>query len=237
MEVEAFDLERMFLGDMDAIFLLEIVFRTVFMYGFALLLIRALGKRGLGQIAPFEFVIIIALGSAVGDPMFSADVPLLHSMVVVSLVVVMNQTLSRATQNNRKLEAYVQSYPACLVKDGRLEVETLARERISRDEVFSAMRLAGAEHLGQVKRAYLEPNGQFSAFLGNADEVRPGLSLCTPGDEARDNPLGAGAVAPEEGDYACAHCGHSDPLKAGDAVSPCPSCGDTIWEPAMTSVS
>ena len=46
-----------------------------------------LGKRGMGELSPFELVIIVALGSAVGDPMFYADVPLVHGIIVITVVV------------------------------------------------------------------------------------------------------------------------------------------------------
>jgi uncharacterized membrane protein YcaP (DUF421 family) len=55
------------------------------MYLYALLLVRLLGKRGMGQLAPFDFVIIIALGSAVGYPMFYPDVPVLHAMAAITV--------------------------------------------------------------------------------------------------------------------------------------------------------
>ncbi len=58
----SFDLYRIFLGDQPPGFFLEIMFRTVVMYLYVLLLLRLLGKRGMGQLSPFEFTIIIALG-------------------------------------------------------------------------------------------------------------------------------------------------------------------------------
>ena len=234
--VNAFDLDRIFLGDLELLFLVEVVFRTVIMYGYALLLIRLLGKRGLGQLSPFEFVIIIALGSAVGDPMFSPDVPILHSMVVISVVVVLNRLLASATQRHEKLESYLESYPACVVRDGRIEVEALVKERVSNQEVLSAMRLAGAEQLGQVKRAYLEPSGRFSAFLATNGEAVPGLALYPPDGELRQEPLTEGSYVPHEGDYACGQCGYSVHLSSGSSVAPCPACAETAWEPAITTV-
>jgi hypothetical protein len=69
-EYQGFDLERMFIGEFSPVLLAEIAVRTVVMYVYALAVVRFIGKRGLGQVTPFEFVIVIALGSATGDPMF-----------------------------------------------------------------------------------------------------------------------------------------------------------------------
>ena len=72
-EVETFDLHRIFLGDTSAWFLLEVIFRTTFMFVYTLILVRTTGKRGLGELSPFELLLVVALGSAVGDPMFYPD--------------------------------------------------------------------------------------------------------------------------------------------------------------------
>ena len=94
----------MFFGDGDAIFLVEIVIRTVVLYAFALLMVRLMGKRGMAQLTPFEFVIIVALGSAVGDPMFYPDVPLTHGFVVIVTVVAAQRLLTYLTSRNEGLE-------------------------------------------------------------------------------------------------------------------------------------
>lgn len=92
-EIQVFDWKRIFLGDLEPAFALEVAFRTGFMFAYTIILVRLLGKRGIGQLSPFELVIIIALGSAVGDPMFYPDVPLFHAMVVVTVIVLLQRAL------------------------------------------------------------------------------------------------------------------------------------------------
>ncbi len=88
--VVPFDLVRMFLGSEPPLFYLEILVRTCVVYLYALVLIRWVGGRGVAQMSTVEFLLVIALGSAVGDAMFYPDVPLLHAMLVISAVVVIN---------------------------------------------------------------------------------------------------------------------------------------------------
>ena len=80
--LSVFDWHRLFIGDLTPWFLAEVAFRTVFMFGWLLLMIRWIGKRGAGQFSILELSIIVALGSAAGDPMFYPEVPLLHAMLV-----------------------------------------------------------------------------------------------------------------------------------------------------------
>lgn len=158
------EFERIFIGDAPLAFALEIAFRTAFMYLYTLALVRLLGKRGMGQLSPFEMVIIVALGSAVGDPMFYADVPLFHGVIVVTVVVALERVLVRLTERNRMLERLIESSPVLLVTDGEIDMGALDREDLSLAELYMSLREHGIEHLGEVRRAYLEPNGKVSVY-------------------------------------------------------------------------
>ncbi|HUF53921.1 MAG TPA: DUF421 domain-containing protein [Dehalococcoidia bacterium] len=228
-DVSPFDLERMFLGDFDMLFLAEVAVRTGIIYLFALLLVRFLGKRGQGQLSPFEFVIIIALGSAVGDPMFYADVPLVHSMIVITVVVVFNRGLDYAVSNSSKVEVFVESTPTCVVVDGRLELKDLDRERVAHDELFMVLRQSGVEQLGQVRRAYLEPSGQVSWFAYLPDDVRSGLPLQPRADPEFPERFSEGVAVPDAGTWVCTYCGETYPLEIGNEFPKCPRCEEGEW--------
>jgi uncharacterized membrane protein YcaP (DUF421 family) len=184
---QGFDLYRIFVGDQPLTFLLEILFRTTVMYVYVLLL-RLLGKRGRGQLSPFEFVIIIALGSAVGDPMFYPEVPLLHGLVVVTAVVAMTRLIIHLSNRSEAVEQFLEGQPCCIVDDGELNLEAIDAERISREELFMLLRERNVSQLGEVRRAYLEPSGVISAFRAKDDQCRPGLPIVPPFDEMAPAP-------------------------------------------------
>jgi uncharacterized membrane protein YcaP (DUF421 family) len=158
------EFDRIFLGDFSLELVLEIVLRTAIMYLFTLGLIRVLGKRGMGELSPFELVIIVALGSAVGDPMFYADVPLIHGIIVITVVVSLQRALVELTERHKALERLIESHPVCVVHSGQLLFEAMEHEDLSEAEVFMALREQGIEFLEEVRRAYLEPSGKMSVF-------------------------------------------------------------------------
>jgi uncharacterized membrane protein YcaP (DUF421 family) len=86
------DFGRILFGSESPLFLFEIVVRTAIVYVYALVLLRWLGSRTIGQLSTVEFLLVIALGSAVGDAMFYPDVPLIHALLVVTIVVLANKT-------------------------------------------------------------------------------------------------------------------------------------------------
>ena len=158
------EFDRIFFGDLSLEVVLEIILRTTVMYLYTLALIRLLGKRGLGQLSVFELVILIALGSAVGDPMFYEDVPLVHGLLVITVIVTLERLLVKLTERNARVERLVESFPVLLVKDGVLLDDAIDQEDLSRREVYMGLRQEGVESLGEVKRAYLEPSGRLSVF-------------------------------------------------------------------------
>ena len=117
---QALDLKRLFLGDVPLLFYVEIAFRTFMMYGYALVMLRLIGKRSQRQLSIFEFAIVIALGSAVGDPMFYPQVPLLHGMIVITVIVGLNKLLEELVKNYELMETFVEGSPSLLVQDGYL---------------------------------------------------------------------------------------------------------------------
>jgi uncharacterized membrane protein YcaP (DUF421 family) len=226
----SFDLYRIFIGDQPAIFFLEILFRTVVMYLYVLLVLRLMGKRGMGQLSPFEFTIIIALGSAVGDPMFYPEVPLLHCLAVVTVVVAITRFVTYLSNRSESIEDFLEGQPRCIVDDGALDLEALDGERFSREELFMLLREKGVRQLGQVQRAYLEPSGGVSAFRAPEDRCKPGLPVIPPYDEWTP-PRGMtvdSAARKADLTYACWKCGHTEEAANG-AASTCGRCEGDAW--------
>lgn len=227
-----FDLHRIFLGDLPWTFVLEIAFRTGVMFTYALLMVRVIGKRGLAQITPFEYLLIVAIGSSVGDPMVMPDVPLLHGMAVLTFVVLLHQAYVRVTERSERLEALMQGETVTLVADGRMNIEAMHEEGISDEELFEGLRLAGVEHLGEVRRAYLEMSGNLSVFRYAAHAVRPGLPLTPACDAEAPGRHRAGAPAEMDGPYACWRCGEVVRPSPGAPLAQCPRCGGAEWAEA-----
>jgi uncharacterized membrane protein YcaP (DUF421 family) len=72
--IEVFELTRILIASVPWLFLAEVILRSAFMFIFALVIMRLLGRRAVDQLTSFDLLIIIALGSAMGDPMFYPDV-------------------------------------------------------------------------------------------------------------------------------------------------------------------
>lgn len=161
------ELVRIFLGEAGwagLAMLAEIVLRTVVMYLYTMLLARMVGQGGVGQLGPFEFVLVIAVGSAAGDPMFYPDVPLLHGILVITVVILLHRITGYLLGRNRRLEAAVEGEPVMLVHEGEVREDAVEASSITRRELMMLLRERGIREVGEVQRAYLEPSGSLSVF-------------------------------------------------------------------------
>lgn len=229
--VVPFDLIRMFLGSDPALFYLEIVFRTCIIYGYALLLIRWVGGRGIAQMSVVEFLLVIALGSAVGDGMFYADVPIFYSMLVITLVIVINKGLDILIFRFRPVEKALDGRTAEVIRDGVIDTRILRRRKLGQSELFEGLRENGYRNLGEVRVAYLESSGRFSTF--SQSQPRPGLPIEPAWDIEPPVTVGPGTKIGQDRRLACCSCGF---VLAGNlAITPyhCPHCQGKSWTAAV----
>ena len=231
--IVAFDFGRMFLGDEPPLFLLEIAIRTVIIYVYTLVLIRWIGSRSIAQLSLVEFLLVIALGSAVGDAMFYPDVPLVHCMVVITVVVLLDKALSFVLSRNSKLEDIIEGKSVEIVRDGVISCQALEGLNYGHDELFEQLRLREVEHLGQVRAAYLETNGSLSVFTETDHPARPGLLIDPPWDVQQPRKWKAGTVLKNGGGaMACARCGTTNEVAHDEVLPSCQNCNGDIWHGA-----
>lgn len=162
--LQSLDWQKMFLGDASPTFLVEIAVRTFIIYAYSLLLIRWIGGRGIGQMSIVEFLLVVALGSAVGDAMFYPDVPLIHAMLVITLVVCFNKLIDIGICASPRIRRVFSGRSMAVVQNGRIDMAALRHLKISREELFEGLRDKGIRNLGRVELAFLETGGHFSVF-------------------------------------------------------------------------
>lgn len=206
--LQAIDWRMMFLGDAPPVFLIEIGIRTVIIYGYSLLLIRWIGGRGIGQMSVVEFLLVVALGSAVGDAMFYPNVPLIHAMLVITLVVGINKLIDIAMCANPRVRRVFAGQSVLVVDQGRIDLAELRNLKLTREELFEGLRDKGIRNLGRVDQAYLEAGGHFSVFprKGRVSGLAL-LPLESPPARPGDPRVCMNCAAPvQTSDRACPHC-------------------------------
>ena len=133
--------------------------------------------------------------------------------------------LSLWSFKSRSVELLTQGDVGILLKDGRLLPEGMAWEHFSPEKIFASLRAQGVEHLGQLRRVYLEPSGDLSLIRYKSQ--RPGLLIIPELDSTH------GRYEKAEDHYACSNCGNvvgSD----HEPLDYCDYCGEPRWTEAVT---
>ena len=228
-DITPFDWHRILLSDeAPPLFLAEVALRAVVMYLLILGALRISGRRGVRQLSLFELTIILGLGSAAGDAMLYHDTPLLHALVVFGVVMGLYVLFNRLTEQLPRFGDWLEGVPVQVVNEGRLCHEALRNERFTLKELFGELRQFQVEHLGQVRRAYLEATGQVSVFFYAPADTRPGLGIWPEALKEATEAIAA------PGDYACASCGYVATWPPA-ARHECPVCGGGCWVQASTA--
>ena len=222
---EIFEWNRIFYNDLPENFALEVIFRSTVMFTILLLTLKLAGKRGVKQLSIFETVIIIALGSAAGDPMFYEDVGIVPAAIVFTVIIILYRSVTWLTGKSKKFEEFIEGKTECLINNGKFSIATFKKESLAQDEFFSELRIKSIEHLGQVKHAFIETSGEISVFFYEDEEVKYGLPILPAAFNKKNK------IIESDGIHACTFCGHTEEQKPGTAT--CEVCKKDEWVPAM----
>jgi uncharacterized membrane protein YcaP (DUF421 family) len=140
----------------------EYILRAVLIYVFLLVLLRLTGRRQVGQLAPFDLVLLLVLSNAVQNAMNGGDNSLLGGLILAVTLVVLNYGLGVATYRSKRLERLVEGRPEVLVHNGKLFPKVLARANITHHELDAALRHAGYASVEEVRYVVLENNGSIT---------------------------------------------------------------------------
>jgi uncharacterized membrane protein YcaP (DUF421 family) len=153
----------------------ELIVRAVVVYVFLLILLRLTGKRQVGQLAPFDLVLLLVLSNAVQNSMNAGDNSLVGGLISAATLILLNYTVGIATWRNKKLEKLIEGKPQILIHNGKLFEDVVANARLTHHEIQAALRLGGCTCVEEVHAAILENNGEISIVprKGNAAPTGP----------------------------------------------------------------
>lgn len=209
--------QELLLGHEGQSFLLEIALRTFIMFLLVLILLRLTGKRSIKQLSIFEIVMIIALGSAAGDPMIYKEIGILQALVVFMVVLASYKFITYLITKSQKIETFLEGKAIYIIHDGHAALESIKHTDLAMDEFFAELRVLNISHLGQVKKALLETNGHVSVLYFDDQDVVPGLPIWPKEWNKKSS------FIEKEGVYACSLCGFTLTLPVGKGGK-CPFC-------------
>ncbi|MGB6192331.1 MAG: YetF domain-containing protein [Terracidiphilus sp.] len=140
---------------------LEKLLRPVIVYLVLVLLLRIFGKRELAQLNPFDLVVLLSLSNTVQNAIIGDDNSVTGGIIGAFSLLGINWLVVRVLFRSPQLTRILEGRPALLIRNGQIDTKALQREALSREELIEVIHRQGFEHLHDVKRCELEPNGGF----------------------------------------------------------------------------
>ena len=140
----------------------ELVVRGLVVYVFLILLLRLTGKRQIGQLSPFDLVLLLILSNAVQNSMNAGDNSLIGGLISATTLVAVNYLVGLITFKSKKLETIIDGRPQVLIHEGVLFEDVMNEAKLTRRELDATLRQSGHFEIKDVKLAILENNGSVS---------------------------------------------------------------------------
>jgi uncharacterized membrane protein YcaP (DUF421 family) len=141
---------------------MDLVFRTVYVFVLIFVVTRAVGRRELSSMEPFDMILLVVIGDLVQQGVTQSDYSLTGATTVISTIALLTVFTAWLSYRVRRLRPVLEGDPVVLVADGRILERNLQRERMTVDELEAEARLQQIDSLDDVRFAVLETNGQIS---------------------------------------------------------------------------
>jgi len=142
----------------------ELIIRGTIIYWFIFFILRAGGRRDVGSLGVADMLVLVLIADAAQNGMAGEYRSVTDGMVLIATIVGWTVIIDRVTFFFPGLAKLLILERVCLVRDGELQRRNLRREYITVDELMAELRLKGVERVEQVRRCYVEADGNISVL-------------------------------------------------------------------------
>lgn len=151
----------------------EKLLRSVVVYAFLLVAFRITGKRQVGQLTPFDLVVLLVISNVLQNALIGNDNSLGGGLVGATAILAVNYFVVEVSYRSRWARRWLEARPTMLVHNGQVLHDNLHRERLTFEDLMAALRRSGVAEPSEVRVAVLEDNGGVSVVPYPPGASRP----------------------------------------------------------------
>jgi uncharacterized membrane protein YcaP (DUF421 family) len=141
---------------------MDLVLRTAFVFVLIFVVTRAVGRRELSSMEPFDMILLVVIGDLVQQGVTQSDYSLTGATTVIATLALLTVFTAWLSFRVRRLRPLLEGEPVVIVADGRILERNLRRQRMTVEELEAEARQQQVTSLGDVRFAVLETNGRIS---------------------------------------------------------------------------
>ena len=140
----------------------ELVFRALAIYVFVFVLFRLIGKKQLGEMSPFDFVLLLIISESVSNALSGGDESLAAGFILAFSLLGFSYVIDALAFKSKRFEKIMDGSPAILIDHGKINEKVQRKEQITYAEILESVHKSGLEKIEDVKFGILETNGKIS---------------------------------------------------------------------------
>lgn len=141
-----------------------IMVRTLILYALVISALRLMGKREIGQLQPFELVVLLMISELAAIPSENVGIPLMAGVLPILVLLVISVVLSWVELKSERAREILNGTPSILIERGRILEDELIRNRFPVSDLIEELRMKSIPNIADVEFAVLETNGQISVL-------------------------------------------------------------------------
>ena len=144
--------------------MLTVFIRTLIIFITLIIVMRFMGKRQIGEMQPFEFIITLIIADLACIPMADVSIPLLYGVVAVLGLFLLHQLISVLELLGDSVKKIISGKPSVVINRQGVDLKELKRNNMGVEDLIESMRSSGYFSLDDVEYAIFESNGKLSAL-------------------------------------------------------------------------
>jgi uncharacterized membrane protein YcaP (DUF421 family) len=141
---------------------MDLVLRTTYVFFLILVMTRAVGRRELSSLEPFDMILLIVIGDLIQQGVTQSDYSLTGATTVIATLALLTVVTAYMSFRFARLRPLLEGDPVVIVSDGEVLHRNLRKQRMTVEELESEARLQQIGSLDDVRFAVLEANGKLS---------------------------------------------------------------------------
>jgi uncharacterized membrane protein YcaP (DUF421 family) len=137
--------------------------RAAAVYVMMLIVIRALGKRTVGNFSAFDLLVALMLGEVV-DEIIYGDVRFLQGTVAVVAIGALAYADAWLAYFDHGLDLVLEGKPTIVIRDGEFDRKGMRSERMNEKDLLGHLRAQGIHDMREVHLAVVEHDGSVSVL-------------------------------------------------------------------------
>jgi uncharacterized membrane protein YcaP (DUF421 family) len=142
----------------------ELVLRAAVIYFFMFVAFRFVGKKHIGELAPFDLIVLLIVSETVQNAMIGQDKSLVGGLISAATLFAIAQSMNWLSWHSKRMSRYLEGTPKIIVSHGERLKAVMEREKVTLAELMEALRHNGTANISDVRFAVLENDGRISVI-------------------------------------------------------------------------